>query len=134
MTHSRGLQHIAPLLSSPYWTQLQDLLLPTLMVPSKDLKKTVLWCELNHLSSSERRWSKIGTVLGLLKYSEGMLVCLLCDTDNHISWTLMVQFPLHYIIETVLNHLLVVRDNILSDLLEGWCFKSWSQTLPELCL
>ena len=34
-----GLQHIAPPLPSPHWTQLQDLLLPTLMVASIDLEK-----------------------------------------------------------------------------------------------
>ena len=38
-THLGGLQHIAPPLLSPHWTYLQDLLLPTLMVPSIDLEK-----------------------------------------------------------------------------------------------
>ena len=38
-THLGGLQHMAPLLLSPHWTELQDLLLPTLMVPSMDIEK-----------------------------------------------------------------------------------------------
>ena len=42
-----------------------------LMVPSIDLEKQ-FFDELNHLSSSERIWSKIGAVIILLKYSEGL--------------------------------------------------------------
>ena len=67
-----GLQHIVPSLPSPHWTQLQDLLVPTLIVPSIDLEKQGFFFYVNHLSSSERRWSNIGTVIVLLKYSEGL--------------------------------------------------------------
>ena len=42
--------------------------------------KAVFWYELNRLSSSERRWSKIGSMMVLRKYSEGL------DADMLALW------------------------------------------------
>ena len=121
-THLGGLQHIALPLSSSHWTQLQDLLLPTLMVPSIDLEKQ-FWCELNCLSSSERRWSKIETMIVLVKYSERLdagMLALWCWRPHILGhwWCgshLITQFRDYFKPPTV------VGVNILSDLLEGWC-------------
>ena len=70
--------------------------------------KAIFWCELNRSSSSERRWSKIGTVIVLLKYSEGLDAGMLTLWR---WWSLIlvidgvVPTSLH-ILETVSNHLL----------------------------
>ena len=69
--------------------------------------KEVFWCELNRLSSSERRWSKIGTVLVLQNYIDGLdagMPALWCWWPNIMGIDGAVPISVH-ILETVSNHL-----------------------------
>ena len=97
--------------------------------------KAVFLYELNRLSSSERRWSKIGTVIVLVKYSEGLDAGLLTlwHRQSHIlGIDGAVPTPLHIFRDCFKPY--CGRSQHSLWLAWGMISKSWSQTLPELCL
>ena len=74
------------------------------MVSSRALAKLLaIWWELNHLLSLARRWSRIGTVIVLLKYSEGVeawVFGLWCWRPHILG----IDATLLHISVTVINH------------------------------
>ena len=70
--------------------------------------KVVFWCELNRLTCSERRWSKIGIGIVLQKFSEGLDAGMLAQWrwwPHILGIDGVVPTSLH-ILETVSNYLL----------------------------